>query len=89
MGEILVRLSEKDIYPLIDIVKIKKGEIAEEIPSILRSWAKKEAISLYSQGKISSWKAADMLGISLWEMIDLLKDKNIPIQMGKVGDVSG
>ena len=38
-----------------------------------------KAIQEYKQDKISFGKAAEMAGISLWEWIDELRRRNIPI----------
>jgi predicted HTH domain antitoxin len=36
-----------------------------------------KAVNKYKEGKASIGKAAEIAGISLWEMMDELKDKNI------------
>lgn len=36
------------------------------------------ALKLYRQGEISKAKAAEMAGISLWEMMDLIEREQIP-----------
>lgn len=43
----------------------------------------KQAIKLYIEGKISLWKAARISEISLWKMIEILKDRKIPAQYGE------
>ena len=40
------------------------------------------AVDMYSKGRISLWKAARLADISLWEMIDIVKDKKIELQYG-------
>lgn len=35
------------------------------------------AVNKYREGKVSIGKAAEIAGISLWEMMDELKDRNI------------
>ncbi len=42
-----------------------------------------EALKLYSEGKITLWKAATIANISLWKMIETLKEKKINIQYGE------
>lgn len=37
-----------------------------------------QALELYRQGKIGKSKAAEMAGITLWEMMDLTEGEGIP-----------
>ncbi len=37
-----------------------------------------KAVKQYQEGKISIGRAAELAGISIWEMMDELKDRNIP-----------
>jgi len=41
-----------------------------------------KALGLYKEGKISLWKASRIAGVSLWKMIDLLKERKIEAQYG-------
>jgi len=43
----------------------------------------KEAIRLYVEGRISLWKAARLSDISLWKMMDIVKERKIPLQYGE------
>ncbi|MEK6908854.1 MAG: UPF0175 family protein [Nanoarchaeota archaeon] len=38
------------------------------------------ALELYKKGRVSLWKAAEIAGISLWEIIDIVKERKIPRQ---------
>lgn len=35
------------------------------------------ALEEYRKGKITLWKAASVAGVSLWEMLDIVKEKRI------------
>ena len=37
------------------------------------------ALELYKKGRASLWKAAEIAGISLWEIIDIVKERKIPM----------
>ena len=65
----------KDITPgdLVRILKVKD----EEVPKLVRLYL---AIELYREGKVSLGKAAEIAGVSKWEMMEILASKNIPIQ---------
>lgn len=38
------------------------------------------ALKLYSTGKITLWKAARISGISLWQIMEIVKQRKIPMQ---------
>ena len=38
------------------------------------------ALDLYKKGKITLWKAAQMAGMSLWEMLDIVRERRIPMR---------
>lgn len=38
------------------------------------------ALELYKKGRVSLWKAAELAGISLWEIMDIIKERKIPKQ---------
>ncbi len=40
------------------------------------------AVRLYSQGRVSAWKAASLAGVSLWEMLEILRSHGIEAQYG-------
>lgn len=44
----------------------------------LREIKLEHALDEYKKGKITLWKAASIAGISLWEMLDMVKEKKIP-----------
>jgi len=41
------------------------------------------ALKLYSDGKVSLWKASRLADYSLWKMIDVLRERKISIQYGE------
>lgn len=46
----------------------------------LKQYMIERALSLYAEEKISFEKAAEMAEISLWKMLDLLKERKIPLR---------
>jgi len=82
--EMLLKIEESEIYPLAEIAKIEKTEITTTITSLLHEWIEKKVIGLYSDGQISLWKAAEILGISSWELIDVLVKRGSQIQIGRM-----
>jgi predicted HTH domain antitoxin len=43
----------------------------------ISEWRKERALGLLCRGKITFTRAAEMAGISLWEMLDLVRDRKI------------
>jgi predicted HTH domain antitoxin len=37
------------------------------------------ALDEYKKGRVTLWKAAEIAGVSLWEMIDVVKERKIPV----------
>ena len=37
------------------------------------------ALDLYGKGKVTLWKAAEIAGISLWEILDIVRERRIPM----------
>ena len=72
----------KDI--LQDISKVEKEWHADRSETIrrllvkaLESWKMQKALEELKEHKISIGKAAKLCGLSLWELLDLVKQKNI------------
>ncbi len=38
------------------------------------------ALDEYSKGKVTLWKAAELAGISLWEMTDVVRERRIGVR---------
>jgi len=53
------------------------------VREMLQEGLKRRVLRLYSEGKISIWKAAKMLNVSHWEIIDLAKE--LGYEMGVKG----
>ncbi len=61
----------------------KSKLIRELIVSGIKARKLEEAIKAYSEGRVSLWKAATMAGISLWKMMDIVKERKIEVQYGE------
>ena len=60
-----------------------KAEIAREILAKgVRERRLEAALSLYRQGKATLWKAAELAGLSLWEIIDEMEKRRVELQYG-------
>jgi len=72
------------MYPLAEVAKIKKRKFEEILDEVVGDWVETEAVSMYTQGKITLWKAAEIMGVSLREMIEILENKGVEIQVGRI-----
>ena len=72
---------EKEIERLAKEGRVQKAALLRELLIRgLQDIKKEQALKLYSEGRITLWKAAELAGISLWEMIDEVKEKKIPVK---------
>lgn len=66
------RLAEKE--------KVDRSELIRRLlDSALRQKKIEDALEAYREGKVTLWKASEMAGISLREMMELVKVKKIPV----------
>ena len=82
--EMLLKLSDRELYPLVEVAKIEKKNVHSFLSAMINQCLKKETINLYLKGKISLWKAAEIMDISLWAMIDLMEKNKTPFQIAKL-----
>jgi len=73
LDNFMEEISVKVPRDLVRILKVRD----EEVPKLVKLYL---AIELYREGKISLGKAAEIAGVSKWEMMEILASKNIPIQ---------
>ncbi|NJE25877.1 UPF0175 family protein [Thermococcus sp. MV5] len=69
-------MSEVSVSIPQDLIRILK--ISErDLPRMVRLYL---VIELYREGKISLGKAAEIAGITRWEMMEVLSSKGVPLQ---------
>ncbi len=73
-----------------EVERIAQEEALDKSTTIKRlliraveAWKMDHALKLYQEGKISVGKAAEIAGVSLWEMIDNIVKRKIPLQMSR------
>jgi len=82
--DILLKLHERELYPLMEVARIERRDISALLDNLLKQWLRGEVIHLYQKGRISLWKASELLGVSLWELMDDLEQKGIPLEISRV-----
>ena len=87
MKTISIRLPEEYVREIEEACKqevLDKGTMLRKlIGETLREYHIKKAFDLYSEGKISLWKAARMAGLTYRGALEELKKRNIPFRYEK------
>jgi len=61
--------------------RVDKSTIVDRaLEHYTREWKLKKAIESYREGSVTLSRAAEIAGVSVWEMIDILARKKIPSQ---------
>ena len=66
----------------------KSSAIKKLLLEGLKKWKLDYAIKLYKEEKVSIWKAARIANISIWELIEIIKEKNITLNLDE-SDLEG
>jgi predicted HTH domain antitoxin len=87
MGEVIsLRLPNETLKELEKIAKEeakdKSGVIRELLALGLREKKLEKAIRLYREGRVTLWKAARLAGISLWQMMEVMRERKVEAQYG-------
>ncbi len=87
MRTISIRLPEQYVQEIEEACKqeiLDKGTMLRKlIGDALREYHIKKAFDLYTEGKISLWRAARMAGLSYRGALEELKKRNIPFRYEK------
>jgi len=81
---ISARLSKQRIKLIEEIAqeeKVDKSTILDRaLEHYTKEWRLQKALELYKNGAITLSRAAEIAGLSVWEMIDMLEKKKIILQ---------
>jgi len=70
----------KEVERLAQKERVDRSELIRRLLDFaLRQKRVEEALRAYQEGKVTLWRAAEMAGISLREMMELARMKKIPI----------
>jgi len=74
----------KEVEKIAEIEALDKSTTLKRLLiRAVQAWKIDYAIKMYQEGRISIGKAAEMAGVSLWEIGDILSNRKIPIQIGR------
>lgn len=83
---ISIRLSNEIKTEIDELSKIEHQDKSSLIRDLLQKGIKdkkiENAVIKYKEGKITLWKASNIADVSLWKMIEILKEKGIEYQYG-------
>ena len=85
MTEIVsTRVSDNMAKDLEEIEKEERIDRATVVRKLLTKaiaeWKLEKAVALYCNGKITLWKAAKIADLSLWEMVEIVKERKVPFR---------
>jgi len=74
----------KEVERIAEIEALDKSTTLKRLlVKAVQAWKVDYALKLYQEEKISIGKAAEMAGVSIWEIGDILVNRRIPIRMGR------
>lgn len=75
------RASAEELKKIAEEEQVDKSTvIARALQQYIKEWKLEKALTLYQEGKITLWKAAKIADISIWEIMDIVRQKKIPMQ---------
>ena len=84
MLQVSTRISKelmKKLKYLENIEKIDRSTLIRKLISMgIKEYSSELALNSYLKGDVTTWKAAELAGLSLYEFLDLLKTRRIPTQ---------
>lgn len=75
---------EEELAKIIDSIAKKEGMdrstvIRRFLLRAVKDWLIEKSLDEYEQGKLTLWQAAEKCGLSLWEMINEVKKREIHV----------
>ncbi len=71
----------KQIEQIAHEEKVDKSTILDRaLEHYTKEWTLKKALELYRNGKITLSRAAEIAGLTIWEIIDALEERKIVLQ---------
>lgn len=87
MKTVSARIDEEILREVDDIVRkrgVDRSEVIRELLKIgLREYRLREALELVREKRATLWRAAELAGVSYREMLEKLRQHNIPFPLSK------
>ncbi|MFV2041542.1 MAG: UPF0175 family protein [Candidatus Hydrothermarchaeales archaeon] len=86
MGDFISFRSKKELKELADLLAgLESRNLSDTYRDIFRvgieEKRKRVALDKYSKGEVSLGRAAEIAGVSLWEMLELLRDRKVDLNI--------
>ncbi|MGD6806194.1 MAG: UPF0175 family protein [Candidatus Bathyarchaeia archaeon] len=78
---ITLRLSKRNLNRVEAVQKLEKVDRSTLLKEFIEDGLRERVLQLYKKGKLTQRRAAELLGITLREFLELLEAKGIPINM--------
>lgn len=70
----------REVERLAEKMKVDRSELIRRLLDFaIREKKVEEAVQAYREGRVTLWKAAEMASLSLREMMELAREKKIPV----------
>lgn len=76
---ITVRLSRKDLERIEAVRTLENVDRSTLLKEFIENGLSQRVIRLYQKGKLSAGRAAEILGVSLREFLEMLEKEGVPI----------
>lgn len=76
---VTLRLSKRDLHRIEALRSLEKADRSTLFKEFIEDGLRKRAVTLYSEGKLSAGRAAEILDISLREFLELLEQECVPV----------
>ncbi|HDM91789.1 MAG TPA: hypothetical protein ENG69_00130 [Candidatus Korarchaeota archaeon] len=84
LRQVATRISDEMLRDLEEVEREEKLDRATALRKLislgLKRWKLDRAIRLYSKGRVTAWRAAELAGVALYEFLEELKARRIPAQ---------
>ena len=73
---------EKELKTIADTEHIAESVAIKKLLDMgVQKWKEERALKLLEEGKVTLWKASELAGVSLWEMLNLVEKRNISLPL--------
>ena len=80
-----IRLDRELLAEIDELAAMEHADRSAMVRRLLQAgiadYRRELAMRQYRQGGLSAWRAAEMAGVSLWDMLDLIRREGLPYEL--------
>ncbi|MEM2971241.1 MAG: UPF0175 family protein [Candidatus Bathyarchaeia archaeon] len=76
---VTVRLSKRDLAKVEALMVLENVDRSTLIKEFIEDGLRRRVVNLYQKGKLTAGRAAEILGVSLREFLEILEDEGVPV----------